>query len=200
LQLQRRIEKLSQRLNMLAATQSTYSPGCICFPKGACPLVGFPVLQEIAFCVKCPLHGDRFVNRPFVYVGEWMREKQHRVQTNPTSSFFRGKNPKQYIKAYLATFPSDLFPGTEEREGIAPQHYKIFLRLRDGARIQVSEDRFYGSCDRAPDPEAVRAHNMEWRWRSLRFMANLLSDRGLIIEPSFLCQRIESGAAEEESS
>jgi hypothetical protein len=189
MQLQMRIEKIRHRLDRLAAEQSTYSPDCICFPEACGSAVGFPILKDIAFCVKCPRHGDRFVQSGFMYVSEWMRGKLYRVSTTRESSFMRWrKRPEKHIKAYLASFPPDLFPGDEEREIVTKGHSKIFLHLRDGTRIQVSEDHYYAPHDTPPDPDIVKAYDMQWRLETLRTLARLLSKRGLTIEPSWLWQ------------
>jgi hypothetical protein len=192
MKLQMRIEKIQHRLDRLAAEQSTHSPHCICFPEAVGPAVGFPILQDFAFCVKCRLHGDRFVPRGFMYVSKWMREKLYRVSTTRESSFVRWrKRPEQRIKAYLASFPPDLFPGSEEMEKDTEGHWKIFLLLLDGTRIQVSEDRHNSPRDKLPDPEIVKSHDMQWRVETLRILARLLSKRDLIIDPAWLCNKPE---------
>lgn len=187
MQLRMRIEKLQQGVDTFVAEQSRYSPDCICFPEAVGPAVGFPILQDIAFCVKCPRHGDRFVPHDFMYVAKWMRAKLYRVSTTPESSFTRWrKRPEQHIKAYQASFPADLFPGSEEMERVAERHSKVFLRLLDGTRIQVSEDRYCALHDIRPNPETVKANDMQWRLETLRTLARLLFKRGLIIEPTWL--------------
>ncbi|MGH9515280.1 MAG: hypothetical protein ACRD3P_06340 [Terriglobales bacterium] len=127
-----------------------------------------------------------------MYVSAWMREKLYRVSTTPESSFIRWrKRPEQHVKAYLASFPPDLFPGTEETEKVTERHWKTFLRLLDGTRIQVYEDRYYALHDTPPEPEIVKTHDMQWRSETLRTLARLLSERGLIIKPAWLCERPE---------
>ncbi|MCU1307815.1 MAG: hypothetical protein JWN45_2510 [Acidobacteriaceae bacterium] len=171
-----RVEQLESRAERLLELRSTLRSDCICFPEGQEPAVGFPILQEIAFFVKCPLHGDRFRPGRFIYVSKWMREKLHKIVSNPASSFFSPmKRPEQYRKAYFASFPLDLFPGNEEREEIAERHSKTFLLLKDGTRIQVSEDKYYKSRESREDPAAARAHALQWRSETLRTLARLLS-------------------------
>lgn len=185
--LQGRIEKLEKRLANLADAAPQLHPDCICFLKGQRPMFGFPILQETAFVVKCPVHGDRFEPSVSCYVAQWLREKLYRCSTNPESSFLRWRaNPKQYIKAYRASFPPDLFPGHEEIEKLEPTHWKIFLHLLDGTRLQVAEFQFYGRGDIRPDPEIVKSRDAQWILETSCTVARLLSDRGRLIEPSWL--------------
>lgn len=81
-------------------------------------------MEDIAFLVKCPLHGDRFKynrNRFFMYKSEWLREKLF--------LWVERQNP-QYRKAFEASFPSHLWPAVEveTEEG-------LYLRLEDGTRF-----------------------------------------------------------------
>jgi hypothetical protein len=70
----RRIDRAEQA----AIAQSKFSAECICFPpKKEAPAFSWPQEQEIAARVKCPLQGNRFVPRGFVYVSKWEREKRH---------------------------------------------------------------------------------------------------------------------------
>lgn len=122
----RRIEKLEQRAEQVAKTQSMSCPDCICFPATEQPFFGFPVEGEIAFDVKCPLHGDRFKWPVFrLYVPGWRREKE---------PLRRQCLSAQYQKAWAASFPSDLWPAQEEEtdEG-------TYLRLKDGTRLLAHE-------------------------------------------------------------
>lgn len=118
----KRIERLEQQARKQARVLSRTSPECICFPESQIPDVGFPIEEEIAFLVKCPLHGDRFRRRDFwVYKSKWLREK---------TAIWVGRQSTQYRKAYEASFPSYLWPAVEEdtEEG-------TYLRLKDGTRI-----------------------------------------------------------------
>jgi hypothetical protein len=45
---------------VIANDRSRFSPDCICFPEKEQPSFGFPIEEDIAFRVKCPLHRDRF--------------------------------------------------------------------------------------------------------------------------------------------
>jgi hypothetical protein len=63
--LRRRLDKIEQ----MQKGRSVFFPECICFPEQEQPVVGFPIELEIAFRVKCPVHGKRFMYpRFFVYV------------------------------------------------------------------------------------------------------------------------------------
>ena len=125
-ELLKRIEKLEQHAKQIAKERSRSSPDCICFPDNEKPFFGFPLEGDIAFAVKCPLHGDRF-KWPifFIYVAKWRREKEVRRRQGLSA---------QFQKAWEASFPSDLWPAQEEKaeEG-------TYLRLRDGTRLLVHE-------------------------------------------------------------
>jgi hypothetical protein len=74
-----------------------FSGGCICFPKNEPPFFGFPIEEQIAARVKCPLHGDRFKTPRFhIYVAKWLREKLWPLLSS--------RHSEQYGKAWLASF------------------------------------------------------------------------------------------------
>ena len=85
----------------------------------------WPLEQEIAFALKCPLHGDRFKPMGHIYVAEWVREKQQYFQAK--------RNSAQFHKAWAASFPPDLWPGKEEDD----EDGRTFLKLKDGTRLLV---------------------------------------------------------------
>jgi len=179
----RRLEKLEQRREQQDKVSSRLDPRCVCYPQGRIPEVRFPILLEIAFMVKCPLHGDRFnldsCNRGFIYVSKWLREKREQlIYGRSPSSYASGNLTRrdlacgvrgcmaeqysgQYRKAHLAAFPPNLWPGVEE-SGTEAEGYGIYLRLNDGTRIQVSPG----------NPETMVT------------MAYLLRERGQIVDAS----------------
>jgi len=120
----RRLEKLERRAKQIANDRSRFSRDCICFPEKEQPSFGFPIEGDIAFRVKCPLHGDRFKWPSFyIYVAKWMREKIWLIWNHDSP---------QYRKAWAASFPSDLWPA-EEEETIEGK----YLRLKDGTRLDA---------------------------------------------------------------
>ena len=125
-ELLRRIENLEHRVAQVAKARSRSSPDCICFPENEPPSFGFPIEGDLAFAVKCPLHGDRF-KWPifFIYVAKWRRESE---------PLRRQRLSAQYQKAWAASFPSDLWPAEEEKteEG-------LYLRLKDGTRLLAAK-------------------------------------------------------------
>lgn len=102
----------------------SYAGGCICFPKNEPPFFGLPVEEQVAAKIKCPLHGDRFKPRYFVYVAKWLREKlwEH----------LYSYHTEQYRKAWFASFPPELWPAEEDETG-GP----CCLKLKDGTRIPI---------------------------------------------------------------
>jgi hypothetical protein len=103
----KRIEKLEQLGEQIAEERSRSSPDCICFPAKEPPFFGFPIEEEIAHAVKCPLHGDRFrwSCGSYIYVPKWFREKM---------SLRNQQLGARFQKAWVAGFPSDLWPAEEE--------------------------------------------------------------------------------------
>jgi hypothetical protein len=85
------------------------------------PSFGFRVEMEFAARVKCPIHGDRSKSWYFTYSPKWHRERQKICR--------EGLSP-QFKKAWLASFPPDLWPAEEEETADG-----TYLRLRDGTRL-----------------------------------------------------------------
>ena len=78
---------------------------CICFPENEQPFFCFPSEEEIAAKVKCSLHGNRFRQPIFhIYVAKWRREGE---------PLRRQRLSSQYQKAWLASFPKDLWPAQD---------------------------------------------------------------------------------------
>jgi hypothetical protein len=113
------------RAEEAAKTRSRFSTECICFPENEPPFFNWPVEQEIAARVKCPLHGDRF--KPvkfFVYVSQWLREKREILMQTHHS--------EQYRKAWDASFPPNLWPA---QEVLNDAH--TILQLKDGTTLSA---------------------------------------------------------------
>ena len=170
--LTRRVERLEQRAQRLAKVQSRFDARCICYPERCVPWVGFPILDTIAFLVKCPLHGDRFSwkdVKPYIYVSKWQREKMYRLILDRSPSFYVfSKLPcqvsEQYRKAYLASFPPDLWPVEEEtKEG--EDGPRIYLRLKDGTSFPAYQNHFSKPLGERrsdqPRPDAAWARRVE---------------------------------------
>jgi hypothetical protein len=49
-----------ERAEQAAKAQSKFSPECICFPENEKPSFVFPVLEDMAIRLLCPLHGCEF--------------------------------------------------------------------------------------------------------------------------------------------
>ena len=95
-----------ERAEEAAKGQSRFSPQCICFPENEPPSFNWPVEQQIAARVKCPLHGERFKRMTFfVYVSQWLREKRQTLMQTHHS--------EQYRRAWFAGFPPELWPAQE---------------------------------------------------------------------------------------
>jgi hypothetical protein len=123
---QKRLEKLERRAEQIAKARNKFSPDCICFPETEPPFFGLAIEQDIAFQVKCPLHGDRFKPGMHIYVAKWLREKQERLRQNRSARF---------QKAWAASFPPDLWPAEEEKTDTG-----TYLRLKGGSRLTVWEE------------------------------------------------------------
>jgi len=120
----RRIERAEKALK----THAIFAPDCVCFPEKEQPFFGFDYEAEIAFRVKCPLHGDRFQPRVRLFTSGWRRERE---------KIRRAALGNQFHKAWEASFPSTLFPSEEEAtEGV------IYLRLKDGTRVLVEKAKY----------------------------------------------------------
>jgi hypothetical protein len=100
-------------------------PHCICFPETEHPSFGFRVELEIAARVKCPIHGDRSRTWGFLYSPKWHREREEIRR--------EGLSP-QFRKAWLASFPLDLWPAEEEETADG-----VYLWLKDGTRLVGEE-------------------------------------------------------------
>ena len=125
-ELLKRVEKIERRSKEIAEARSMYSAECICFPENEPPSFGFPIEQEIASRVKCPLHGNRWkwtFHR--IYVSKWLREKFERKRETLSP---------QHRKAWTASFPPNLWPAEEEEAEDG-----VYLRLKDGTRLLAEE-------------------------------------------------------------
>ncbi len=113
------------RAEEVAKAQLRFSPQCICFPENEPPFFNWPIEQEIAARVKCPLHGNRFEPvKFFVYVSQWLREKRLiLLQTH---------HSEQYRKAWDAGFPPELWPAQE-----VMSDDNAGLLLKDGTTLPV---------------------------------------------------------------
>jgi hypothetical protein len=119
----KRIERAEEALK----GRSIFSLDCICFPEKERPCFGFPIEMEIAGKVKCPLHGERFMPLFHIYVSKWFREKIWKHLSTHHSA--------QYRKAWLASFPPNLWPAAEQET----EEGNIFLKLKDGTRVLAYE-------------------------------------------------------------
>jgi hypothetical protein len=119
--------KRIERLEHAAKTLSYFSAECICFPQNEDPTFVFAIEVEIAKRLRCPLHGERFRPRAFIYASEWLREKRQAALWTHRS--------EQYRKAWFAGFPQHLWPAVEEEN----HDGQIFLVLKDGSRLLASE-------------------------------------------------------------
>ena len=68
------LERRIERAELAAKAQSKFSAQCICFPADEPPFFGFPLEEQIAAKVKCPMHGDRFKPTFHIYVPKWRRD------------------------------------------------------------------------------------------------------------------------------
>jgi hypothetical protein len=123
--LSRTFEKRLKRAEQMAKTMGRVSPECLCFPTNEPPFFGFPIEQQIAGKVKCPLHGERFKPLYHIYVPGWRRESEKK-RWHCLS--------EQYHKAWFASFPPELWPAEEELvDG------KVALRLKDGTILPIAD-------------------------------------------------------------
>jgi hypothetical protein len=142
----RRIEKVEQRAAQVANARSRSSPGCICFPEKEQPFFVFPTVGDMAFLVKCPLHGDRFKwPVPLMYVAQW-RFKNELVR--------RQRFSVQYQKAWATNFPPHLWPAEEENTEEA-----TYLRLKDGTRLLAYE--FASKKKKGPESQTSTSGSTE---------------------------------------
>ena len=121
------LERIARAEETLMA-HAIFAPDCICFPDEEQPFFGFDYEAEIAFRVKCPLHGDRFQPRVRLFIACWRREREKTRRATLSA---------QFQKAWEASFPSHLFPAEEEstEEG-------IYLRMKDGTRVRAEEFKY----------------------------------------------------------
>jgi hypothetical protein len=118
----RLVRRLARLEQVVGKKLETPSADCICFPGNEQPFFGFEIEKEIAAAVKCPSHGDRFRSDwSFVYASKWRRATEWKR---------RERFSQRYQKAWLASFPADLWPAKEE----ADDDGTVYLRLRDGTR------------------------------------------------------------------
>jgi hypothetical protein len=120
---ERRIERAEQA----AKAKSKFAPECLCFPENEPPFFAFEIELEMLTRVKCPLHGRRFKPLYRIFVAKWLRAKQPQHLWTHHS--------EQYRKAWFASFPPNLWPAEEEED----PNGRIFLKLKDGTRLLVSE-------------------------------------------------------------
>jgi hypothetical protein len=112
------------RAEQLARKKGKAGSDCICFPENEQPFFGFPIEEKLADEVKCPLHGERFMHFFRLYVPGWRRESERKR--------WAGRS-EQFRKAWLASFPNELWPAAEEVvDG------KQMLRLKNGTLLPIS--------------------------------------------------------------
>ena len=122
--LSRTFEQRIERAEQIAKMKGRVSPDCICFPANEQPFFGFPIEEKIAAEVRCPLHGERFMHFFRLYVPLWRRERERERWS---------RRSEQFRKAWLVTFPPELWPAEEEL--VAGQ---LMLRLKDGTLLPSS--------------------------------------------------------------
>jgi hypothetical protein len=91
-----------ERLEQAARAQSRFSAECICFRAHEPPFFGFPVEEQIAAKVKCPLHGERFKPLFHLYVPGWRRESEKKRWPGLS---------QQYHKGMARQFPAGVVAG-----------------------------------------------------------------------------------------
>lgn len=124
------------RAEAAAKGQFKFSADCICFPQNEPPFVGFLIEAKIAAQVKCPVHGERIGPMGHLYVSQWRRRSEE---------IRRQRLSAQYHKAWLASFPPDLWPAEEEET----EDGRTFLRSKDGTRLLAYEPA-YPKCQGRP--------------------------------------------------
>ena len=111
-----------ERMEQAARAKLIFAPECICFPENRSICFHWPIEQDIAATIKCPLHGERFQRQFLVYAAKWLRAKREK--------FVQERTSKQFQKAWYASFPPALWPAEEESV-----ENKVFLKLKDGTRL-----------------------------------------------------------------
>jgi hypothetical protein len=100
-----------ERVEQAAMAHPILSADCICFPEDEQPFFCSVSEEAIAATVKCPLHGERFVQPIFhIYVPQWRRESE------PAR---RESLPPQYRKAWVASCFEESRPLKNELEPTA---------------------------------------------------------------------------------
>jgi hypothetical protein len=90
--------------------KTKFTDKCICFPSDREPFFLYPGLQQLAFQVKCPFHGDRFVNAKEFEIGmefEGCDPRELEV------GFYWRHADEQYRKAWNASFTGGSWPVEE---------------------------------------------------------------------------------------
>src|SRR5712691_7086385 len=67
----RRFQARIEQLEQAAKAKSAFPLECICFPESQSICFHWPIEEEIAAKIKCPLHGDRFKPQFLVYAAQW---------------------------------------------------------------------------------------------------------------------------------
>jgi hypothetical protein len=195
--LKRRIKKLEKASQQREKVMSRFSEECICFPEGHAPHIKCGIKRAIALIVKCPTHGDRFRwedAEPLGYQSSWLEEfNWRRVLTRNWLDGWTGPRyiPEQYCKAFLASFPADLWSVKHEEEWEGDV-CKTYVRLQDGTRIQVGQ---FDDPDmlvlqdggRSLSPTFKKRYGRNWQTETLQTMARLLLARGRIVDPRVIC-------------
>jgi len=207
--LNRRIKKLEKASEQRKKVMSRFVKACLCFPEGHRPQMLREMKINIAFSVKCPIHGDRFRWKdalPRIFQPDWIEHEQWKqaLTRNPLCGWDLPRRiPEQYGKAFLASFPADLWSVDETEQWEGGVH-KTYLRLQDGTRIQVEQHRrFELTYDRGGDDPTFRLWKTEvlchdpgdWEMETMQTMTRLLSARGYIVDPVVFCsgKRISNG-------
>jgi len=154
--MKRRIEKLASLAREIAAAQSKYSEDCICFPDASeeQPRFCYHVMEDIAWRLKCPLHGNRF--KLFfrrLFLPDWHRDALDE----------QGKTlSPQYQKAWAASFPPGLWPAAKEESEDGR-----YLRLKDGTRLLALPKSDKGASASTTSTKGPRAPRTQWNYLKL---------------------------------
>ena len=100
--MQAKLLKRIERLELATKSSMNSSVECICFPRHRSPFFFYCGVEEIAFRVKCRIHGDRFVTASSSFMDDLHRE------------FEVGRlwhvDTEQYRKAWNASFSAGSWP------------------------------------------------------------------------------------------